>query len=354
VYKQYSQEMLGKLNEASLERLICWRQDLRPADIKVIDSFCAFPREIVRDGNRVVGILMNEAPAAFLRRIPGKSEPQPRHAEALGRRQPDDGREVEYFPPPHKIAVLGVLLQRMIWLHDHNVVVSDLHPRNTLVTADIGRRDIYLLDCDSFWIDGHHAFPPHAPEMWQVGDGASASPGTDLAKFALFTARAVDEDFSGLDFSDEQLLRVLPSQHVRQLKRMYSVDPTLRTDTLRTMASSWTRMVKSVPGQQPIMYIRTDETLRRRWNPVGTPVSARSPVTPPLPVMEEWAEPDLGAPPVRASRTSASRPRPGSSPARRGSYRPVRRRVRHERTLTATLLMVGILCLLALLIWGLS
>lgn len=316
LYKEYSQKMLGELDETSLDELICWRQDLCFRDRNFVDSFCSFPQAIVLDGDRTVGILMDEAPAAFLQYIPGKQGLQPRHAEALGRRYREDRqKDAPYFPPPHKIALLGVLLQQIIWLHDHSIVISDLHPRNMLVTADMDMRCIYLLDCDAFWLGNLHAFPSHAPEMWRVGKGKSSTPATDLAKFALLTARAAAEDFSNPHFSDEQLRRLLPSQHVRQLRRMCSVDPSLRTETLRTMAHAWAGMVKSSPGRPTTMYIWNDDTGRIRWDPARTPV--RTPAldaTTPIPVisapiLEIWAHPNYTAPASGGPHNGRSTPR---------------------------------------------
>jgi hypothetical protein len=357
LYKEYSDKMLGELNGDSLDELICWRQYLRLADRKFVDSFCAFPHTIVLDDDdRAVGILMNEAPAAFLQSIPGREGLQPRHAEALGRRYREDRtREIYYFPPPHKIALLGVFLEQLIWLHDHHIVISDLHPRNTLVTADVAMREIYLLDCDAFWLDDLHAFPPHAPEMWRVGDGRSATRATDLAKFALFTARAVDEDFSNPHFSNETLLRLLPSHHVRQLERMYSVDPSLRTETLRVMAHAWTRLVKAPPGRPTSMYIWTDETGRIRYEPTATAA-----LTPPRPEPAEPFQPVSEAPdfdplvgtvlPPSSRRgtipTSAGRSRSTSN--RRATHTPSRK-FRHLTILTVILvLVVGVVLLVVL------
>ncbi len=267
LYKAYSEKMLGKLNAASLDALICWRQELSPADRKFLDAFCAFPQFIVLDGDRVTGILMDEAPNAFFRPVPGQDRRQPRHAEELGRPYRRDERPgLYYFPPPQKAALLGVLLERLIWLHGHQVVVSDLHPRNMLVTSDLSMRDIYLLDCDSFWLGDLHAFPPHAPEMWRVGDGATATRATDLAKFAMVTDRVVKENFSNPEFSDESLLRLLPSQHVRLLRQMWQVDPALRSAQLNSMAQTWTYLVTWPPGREVMLHKWTDESGYTLWD----------------------------------------------------------------------------------------
>lgn len=284
LYKAYSEKMLGKLNTAGLDALICWRQDLSSVDRRSLDAFCAFPQVIVLDGDSVAGVLMDEAPDAFFRTVSGQDRRQPRHAEELGRPYRGDERPgLYYFPPPQKAALLGVLLQRLIWLHGRQVVVSDLHPRNMLVTTDLSMRDIYLLDCDSFWLGDLHAFPPHAPEMWRVGDGTTATRATDLAKFAMVTDRVVKENFSNPEFSDESLLRLLPSQHVKLLRHMWQVDPVLRSERLSTMARAWTSLVTFPPGREVTLYKWTDETGYAPWEEQSGTVELAPPEPEPVP-----------------------------------------------------------------------
>lgn len=278
LYKEYNEKAREVLNTASLDELVYWRQTLPHDERKSLDSFCAFPQVIILDRHReVAGILIGKAPDVFFQPVPGKADRKPRHAEALGRRYREDLKPgMRYFPPPHKLALLGVLLQRLIWLHDHNVIVADLNPRNTLITADLDLREVYLLDCDSFWLGDLHAFPLQAPEMWRTGDGKTASQATDLAKFSLLTSRAVNEDFSGQDFSEEAFVPVLPSYHVRQLREMSSVDPGRRSEKLRSMASSWTRLV-----QGSTMYGWTDEG-RVPWGEQADARATAPPSAPPL------------------------------------------------------------------------
>jgi hypothetical protein len=280
LYKEYTPDKRRELNVFGLECLVRWRQDLPPAVRKFVDLFCAYPRVIVFDGPDVVGILMNEAPTEFIQMRPAR-EPQPRQADVLGRRR-DRAREPEasYFEPPHKLAVLGVLLERLIWLHDQHLVVGDLQPRNLLVTAGTDHREVYFIDCDSFWLGDLHAFPPHSPPMWDVSTN-DCNPATDLAKFARLVARATCENFSIDYFPAEKLREVLPSQHVRQLERMWSVDPSFATEKLRSMAHSWANLVRSAPGRPGKMYLWTDSVGRTRWPtpsaPTGPTASATGP-----------------------------------------------------------------------------
>lgn len=304
LYKEYNEKALAELNTASLDELVYWRQCLPSDERKSLDSFCAFPQIIVLDNHgEVAGIVMDKARTVFFQANPGKVGRRPRHAEALGRRYREDLKpQMHYFPPPHKLALLGVLLQRLIWLHDRNVIVADLNPRNTLITADLDLREVYLLDCDSFWLGNQHAFPLQAPEMWRVGDGKTASQATDLAKFSLLTSRAVSEDFAGQDFSEEALAPVLPSHHVRQLKAMSTVDPSWRSEKLRNMAYSWTRLV-----QGSTMYTRTDAG-RVPW---GEPAAAV--VLPPASPVQVLVDHSLLVPDPRPPAPAAS-PSPWTSP----------------------------------------
>jgi hypothetical protein len=279
LYKEFTSDKRHELNVSSLEYIVRWRQDQPPDVRKSVDHFCAYPRVIVFEGPDVAGIVMNEAPAEFIQMHPAR-EPHARQADVLGRRR-ERAREPEapYFEPPHKLALLGVLLERLIWLHDRHLVVADLQPSNILVTSGTTSREVYLIDCDSFWLGDLHAFPPHSPYMWDVGTD-DCSPATDLAKFARLVARAICEDFSTDHFSADKLHEVLPSHHVRELERMWSVDPSFATERLRSMADAWTKLVRSVPGRPTRMYLETDKG-RNRWPAHGKPTDL--PPAAPLP-----------------------------------------------------------------------
>jgi hypothetical protein len=335
LFKEYTHDKRRSLNVSTLEILVRWRHDLPTVDRKILDSFSAYPNAIVRDGEDVAGILMNEAPSSFLQRHSAK-DAQPRQAEALGRSRNGAGGIAKnaalYFEPPHKFALLGVLLQRLIWLHDHRVIIGDLQPRNVLVTADIDIRDIYLLDCDSFWLGDLHAFPPHAPEMWRV-DEQCANPATDLAKFARLVARSACEDFSISSFPDEELREMLPGQHVRQLQRMWSVDPSLPAERLRSMAHAWTGLVKSARGGRTRMYLWTDAAGRIPWCPPDTHINPGA----------------TAASGPTARRTGPQQNRQTSSPSTQVTPR---RRLRKRYAALLIILVTVAVSLLAWLVWG--
>jgi hypothetical protein len=277
LYKEYTPEKRRELNVSSLQYLVRWRQDL-PHDVReFLDLFCAYPRVVVLEGRDVAGIVMDEAPAEFIQKHPAR-EPTPRQADVLGRRR-DRAREPDapYFEPPHKLALLGTLLDRMIWMHDRHLVVGDLQPSNILVTSGTTDREVYFIDCDSFWLGDLHAFPPHSPYMWDVGTDY-CSPATDLAKFARLVVRALCDNFSMDYFPAEKLHEFLPSHHVRQLERMWSVDPSFATVKLRSMAYSWTKLVRSAPGRPTRMYLETDRTGRIPWPLPGRPADLLSAV----------------------------------------------------------------------------
>jgi hypothetical protein len=344
LYKEYTPDKRRELNAASLEFLVRWRQDLDPANRDVVDSFCAYPRVIVYDGLDVAGILMDEARVAFLQLRPAR-EPKPRQADALGRRR-DMAREPEvpYFTPPHKLALLGSLLDRLIWLHDRHLVIGDLQPSNILVTAGTDSREVYLIDCDSFWLGDLHVFPPHEPDMWHVGR-REFSPATDLAKFARLVARTICENFSIDNFPDEELRKVLPGHHVRQLERMWSMDPSLITDRLRSMARSWRSFVRPMPGGPAIMYVWPDSTGRILWSPPDTPADPPSAVSSPTAPLPTVPIPAVSSPPAYGA--TGARPWISARPARVTWRRP-------RRPVFWIGAIAAVLAVLAVLGWALS
>lgn len=314
--KEYREKSLEELDTPSLEGLVRWRLDLPDEDKKYLDSCSAFPRAMVCQGESVVGILMPQAPAMFMKDHRTKGS-QPRTAEELGRERNKLGRPgAFYFEAPHKLAILGALLERLVWLHTRGVVIGDLQTQNVLVTADVDVRGIYLVDCDSLWLREQHVLPGSDPDAWHVGT-YEFTQSTDRAKFARLVSCALCEDFALGHYPAERLGEWLPTHQVALLKRMWEQDPTLATNELRSTARSWVNFVHSSPGAAPVMYVwPSSSTGRVLWTPV-----AHAPSTPADPVAS--ATPTRLAPPTltRPDASTTSSPH-GASPLRSPHSRP--------------------------------
>lgn len=169
---------------AELTKLIRWGRSLPVVERAALRAKAAWPKAVVYDGDRFVGLLVPLAPARFI------ADGQPRSLDLLG----DDEQA--------KLVAFGHLIAAVAWFHDRGVVVNDLTAPNILV-AEAGD-GVHLVDCDS--MVGRHWAPVlpknAAPEDVRdvVGDVDDPTAATDYARLAhtiicsLFDAEVVDVD----------------------------------------------------------------------------------------------------------------------------------------------------------------
>ena len=268
VFKRYNEDALAQLDVEALRRLIEWPTTLRPEDRQRLLSICAWPQGLVVKGGSVIGLVIPEAPAKFFLQRKGKLEPC--HFTRIAvRNEEAQKRGYPYFDFPHKIARLGHLLSDLEFLHSKNIVIGDLQPNNILTTApqpdDTGTisTENYLVDCDSFIVDGRAAFPPMDPVSTRppyTYDGFSAT--TDLFKFALLVIRCLSEHLAADAIHFDMYGQILPSADFEKLEKLLtSPAPGLNSADLASMARAWQLSVK--PDGR--MYRRTDTVNREPW-----------------------------------------------------------------------------------------
>lgn len=257
LFKEYGPTALDRLDQEALERLVTWRSRLRGRGGRAILSHCALPSELVTFEGTVRGFLMPEAPSAYLWTTPeGSVAEQPdgariaRTGDELGRqiRHKNAALDIEYqtYSTAHQFGLLGHLLTLTNTLHRGGIVLSDLQPKNFLVTVHSVRPSIYFVDCDSFSLDGRAPIAGLEPESWQT----QAGPGrhdrlTDYAKFALLVVRAVCRDWWAPPEFD-RLDDVVSPAEVTLLRRMWDLDPSVTVRDLATL-SRWMRSYEFRP-----------------------------------------------------------------------------------------------------------
>jgi hypothetical protein len=268
VIKRYNEDARANLDVEALRRLIQWPATLGPADRQRLMSICAWPQAVVVEDGSVIGVVMPVAPAKFFLHRKGKLEPC--HFTRIAVRQDDaQKRGYPYFDFPHKIARLGHLLSELEFLHSKGIVIGDLQPNNILTTApqpdNTGNlsTENYLVDCDSFIVEGRPAFPPMDPMSTRPPynyDGFSAT--TDLYKFALLVIRCLSEHLAADAIHFDKYTRILPRADFLKLEKLLtSPAPGLTSAGLGNLARAWQSSVK--PDGR--MYRRTDDSLRERW-----------------------------------------------------------------------------------------
>lgn len=317
LFKEYREDVIQNADDFDSQGLcsmVRWLDSLSSQNREHAMAIGAFPLAVVHRQGLVVGFLMKEAAPAFLFHDSGR-ERSSRHITELGRRAESATIRRPYFEPPHKLAMLGHVLQQLQWIHLNGFVFGDLQPRNILITDSLSDRRAYFVDCDSFLLNGVSVVKTREPENWRVGDPSQGhSRATDLAKFALLTDRILTEQWNRPGRSDADLQRWMRAGDAELFERMWRQDSSLTGDELEKMISLFTkRLIRGTT-----MYIWPAQADSRvLWNPSSVAAVAQ-PGTVSIPVPR--ATRAAGTSTVRASRSPSTPPRastPVTSAARR-------------------------------------
>lgn len=227
IYKDYRPETIHRLDRDALSRLVATRALLDPS----AKRHCALPIDVVTHGGEPRGFLMPEAPRTYLW-LDGTGRPAERGA--TGFRMPRTGEELcrtrevtkdgivrRTYSTDHQLNALGHLLALILALHRAGIVLGDIQPRNFLLGHRRMPARVFLVDCDSFLVEGVSTLPSREPEAWKV----PARPGrhdraTDLAKFALLTQRALQRNW-GEEPDLDSLRGMVPTAHADVLSRLW-------------------------------------------------------------------------------------------------------------------------------------
>jgi hypothetical protein len=288
LYKEYKDDVVETMDDAALANLVTWPSTLGQRERDRLLPHLAHPYAIVRGRDRVTGVLMPEAPGHFFYRDRrGKVRPRTIDTLSTPRRMAQQHRSL-FFEPPHRLALLGRLLMLISDLHDHGVVVGDLQPQNILVSGDPLAPAVLLLDCDSLWLQGRHAFgAPTDPETWRSPWMGKAFTGqTDLFKLALLVTRCMQEDNRDWYPKREVLSEFMPVHQIERLEGLLAKDAAVSAQQLRSLAGNWRTRV----GANGTLYNSTDAYLHAPWTPPvqqphdGTPAPMPVPLSGPVPV----------------------------------------------------------------------
>jgi hypothetical protein len=268
VLKRYQDDTLKDLDADALRHLIAWPDQLDDDDREQLFALCAWPRATVTDGGAVIGLLMAEAQTRFFFRRKDKLVPCHFTYIAVTKGRAEE-RNWPYYDFPHKIARFGHLLAALQFLHSHKIVVGDLQHYNILTTSpkpdSTGRviTEVFLLDCDSFIVDGRPALPPMDPQNMRPPydyDGHSAT--TDMYKLAKLMIRCLSEDHGADSIFYDKFSNVLPSKDFALLKRLLTdKDPGISAEALGGLARAWQATVRS-NGK---LKCRLDRSLAAPW-----------------------------------------------------------------------------------------
>lgn len=260
LFKRFREEHRNVVDEAALVRLVLWRRSLPPDRRSRLDTFTAWPRYVVRDGDgRVAGVLIPAAGHRFFRATwDGRLTPRGLYV-LLG----VGGRPG--VPVPERIRVLARLIGAVRWLHRCGVVVNDLQPENLLYSVDGRDTAVYIVDCDSMVSVRHwgRVAPPAAPDLMTevLPAGTEPTVEADLTKLFWLVTRVVldDPSVTGLGARDEAELFAAVPGHSRGHLSALVRDP--------TDAAAWDALVEAWHAAPPSPPPQPPEPLAQRQDP---------------------------------------------------------------------------------------
>jgi eukaryotic-like serine/threonine-protein kinase len=201
--KIYSAEAAAELDAAALESIVEFPRQLSPEDARWLQENTAWPTVLVEDAGAACGFLMRVIPEEYYFQF---------HTQTQGIRQkPADvafllnsdqyvsssGITVSEHDRLSLLAALATALDR---LHDLDIFVGDLSPKNLLFSLRPPRPGCFILDCDAMRVRGQTVLKQlHTPD-WEVPDGEpGATAAADAYKFGLLAIRLFARDQSSRD-----------------------------------------------------------------------------------------------------------------------------------------------------------
>jgi hypothetical protein len=200
VYKEYISDCSTGPNTQALDSLIRLREDLSDDDRDWLDLRAAWPRQVVYDGTRMVGLAMDPLSDVFYRRYGVRTAPKRVVCSWMYLAMQNPSSE-----NPLLIDEIPVLTGRQIWdlildlsrlielLHRKDIVLGDISGGNLLWT-DLPQPRAFLIDCDSFRLVGSGGIgtPKQTPD-WDdpTLGGKPTSKSSDIYKLGLAAFRAI-------------------------------------------------------------------------------------------------------------------------------------------------------------------
>lgn len=246
VYKEYNAHPDHDQWLADASRAIAWRAALPAADRRALDTFAAWPIEMVTDRGQPVGCLIPRIPQRFFidqREPDGSTKRVPRSFEKMTgtpQQWATLGMDVEArtWTPELRLALGAHIVFSIKFLHKRGLVYGDLSLKNAVFDAQ--NPGIMLLDCDAAApltdLNRRQANSPSflAPECtppgtnpFSRGRSGFQDQATDVYKFGQLLAKALIP--MGAQRKGIAHLKAHLSPSVYQaVSRTQSLDPTQR------------------------------------------------------------------------------------------------------------------------------
>jgi hypothetical protein len=202
VYKQYSDDVVGRLDVAALAAMVELPATLPADDRKKILARSAWPLTVVERAGAVSGFLMARVPPQYRTKLTLPSREDDRLGQTqllLNDQQYLDARKLA-VSDAFRLELLHDVAETLELFHRLQVTVGDFSPNNLLFSAKIRPR-CYFIDCDAMRVRGQSVLPQIETADWQVPAAGEplATPGSDGYKFALLCVRLFAGDQTTMD-----------------------------------------------------------------------------------------------------------------------------------------------------------
>ncbi|MFF7332670.1 lipopolysaccharide kinase InaA family protein [Streptomyces sp. NPDC008150] len=296
-YKEYKQGV--RHDDDVLHDMCLFTERLGSADRAFLEERLTWPRALIytgqaptaqpasrNPGTRVAGFLMPRAGAEFELRSTRLGGAKAQGLEFL--LNPDGytrslGLDVD---DRQRLRLLADLASTLTRLHQEQVCVGDLSPKNILFTTGAAPRCLFI-DCDSMRYRGRDVLDQVETTGWEVPETAKATWASDAWKFGLIAVRVVNRDQQQEDTAE---LRALSPGLADLAERCADPDPDRRpkmAEWLPALEHAVGHMKSRPRPAQPSSpaYAPTQQQWqqpRAPWQPQGQP-QAPIPVWTPTP-----------------------------------------------------------------------
>ncbi len=277
-YKRYRGYVRSEVDVAVLEDLIrlFHRQD--NSTQRWLADRAAWPTSLVYDAGTPIGFLMRLAPPPFFKALKMPTGPTDTLLALqflLNEERYRNDRGIA-VTDRHRLGLLRDMATTLAWMHEHDVAVGDLSPRNIVVSLEPDPR-CFLLDCDAVRLAGASVLEQAETPDWSVPAGEEkATRATDIYKFSLLAIRLFAADQS---IRDPDAIPVRYSRLRALARQSISITSTTRT-SLGTWIDELDEAARPLSSATQHMPFVSGPRLTSPTSPAATP-PRRPPPTPP-------------------------------------------------------------------------
>jgi len=282
VYKEYKSVALVSLDVDALSAMPGFLEALPYADGARLISLAAWPCAIVEKGGKTTGFLMPSIPEEFFTEI-WTNRPTPSRVMAEFQHLLNDPNILamrfrgSVITEPQRLELLLELALALAFLHERNVCVGDISPKNVLYSLS-PVPGTYFIDCDAMRVNGISPSSQVETPGWAVPHGEQkATVYSDRYKLGLMALRLLVGDQETKDTA--RLPRYIPDELRHVIKYSLDPDPRGRPELLDWEAALAKAI--SVAPRRPAKPISTAPPRPAYPKPPPTVVTA-PPSSPPL------------------------------------------------------------------------